>query len=209
MCGRYVLTKPSKVIAEHFELFEPPVDPMSPRYNAAPTERLPVVRRHPDGRRRLDELRWGFQLEPRTKDSPRRGPLINARSETVDEKPTFREAFQRRRCLVPSDGFYEWQKQGAKKKSQPFWIGFEDRRLFAFAALWERDSFTILTTGPNALVAPLHDRMPVILDPAAYPRWLDPTLTRREALEDLFAPFPDAEMEVIQVQAPGEPRIPV
>lgn len=208
MCGRYVLTKPTKVIAEHFDLFEPPVDPMSPRYNASPTERLPVIRRDAQGRRRLDDLRWGFVLEPRGRDALRRGPLINARSETVDEKPTFRAAFRQRRALVPADGFYEWRKEGTKK-SRPFWIGFRDRRLFAFAGLWERDAFTILTTGPSPLVQPLHDRMPVILAPTDYERWLDPSVTRREALEDLFAPFPDAEMEVIEVKAPGEPRIPV
>jgi putative SOS response-associated peptidase YedK len=207
MCGRYVLTKPAKVIAEHFDLFEPPVHPMSPRYNASPTERLPVIKRDPAGHRRLEELRWGFQFAPRP-DAPRPRPLINARSETVDQKPAFRDSFRGRRCLVPADGFYEWKKRG-KKKSLPFWIGFADRRLFAFAALWDRDAFTILTTSPNARIEPLHDRMPVILAPEAYQRWLDPSLASREALEDLFQPFPDDQLEVVEIQAPGEPRIPV
>ena len=124
-------------------------------------------------------------------------PIINVRSETIGEKPTFRKAFQQRRCLVPATGFYEWQKLGTAK--QPFHIRQSDQPLFAFAGIWDRfqgdgnemiDSFAILTTSPNEVTGPIHNRMPVILDPAGCERWLDPAIEEARVLADLFEPIP-------------------
>jgi putative SOS response-associated peptidase YedK len=177
MCGRYTLHVPGDDLVKAFNLAEAPELPF--RYNISPMQAVPVVRL--DGTdRRLSLVRWG--LVPRwAKDSSRAAGLIIARSETVEEKPTFRDAFRKRRCLIPADGFHEW-KATAKGK-QPFYFQGADGRPFAFAGLWERwhppegeqlETCTILTTRANELVAPLHERMPVILQPSYYADWLDP-----------------------------------
>jgi putative SOS response-associated peptidase YedK len=198
MCGRYTVTSPGQVIAEAFGV-EGPVD-LSPRYNVCPGQDVPVVRLARDGEhRRLDLVRWGlvpfFVKEP--------GPaarMINARAESAAQSPAFREALRRRRCLVPADGFYEWQATGTGRgRKQPFYVRREDGRPLAFAGLWERwrgndgtrlDSCTILTTAPNELLAKVHDRMPVVLPPEAYALWLDRAMDDVERLRPLLVAPP-------------------
>lgn len=200
MCGRYTITSPAQVIAETFGVPNPEIE-LAPRYNVCPGEDVPVVRLGRDGERRLDLVRWGlvpwFVAEP--------GPaarMINARAETAATSPAFREALRRRRCLVPADGFYEWQAVGRGPK-QPHYVRRADGRPIAFAGLWERwrgkdgrrlDSCTILTTAPNELLAPIHDRMPVVLDPAAWATWLDRDVGDVERLRELLAPPPSTEL---------------
>jgi putative SOS response-associated peptidase YedK len=183
MCGRYLLKAPADALRRAFGFVEQPN--LMPRYNIAPTQDAPVIRerREPKGERTLQLLRWG--LIPWFADDMKGGAkLINARAESIATKASFREAFRKRRCLVPADGFYEWRSEG--KVKQPYLIQRRDREPFAFAGLWERwvpksqppeppyiDSFTIATTQANALLKPLHDRMPVILAPEDYARWLD------------------------------------
>jgi len=177
MCGRYTLGVSPARIAELFDLAEEPV--LRPRYNIAPTQDAPVVLATAAGRR-LELRRFG--LVPFWAKDPKLGSrLINARAESVEEKPAFRTAFRRHRCLVPADGFYEWQPIGRRK--QPFYVRRADAQLFAMAGVcdtWHARqpdaiaSFAILTTEADALLRPIHDRMPVILDPGSWPVWLDP-----------------------------------
>jgi putative SOS response-associated peptidase YedK len=165
VCGRYTLKAPKKAIAEAFDLADVP--PLLPRYNIAPTQPVPVVRLDPaSGERGLALLHWG--LIPSWADDPAIGHrLINARAETVAEKPAFRSAFKRRRCLVVADGFYEWKRENGKT---PYYFRLKDDSPFAFAGLWDRwekgdelvASCTLITCEPNGVVAPVHDRMPVI-----------------------------------------------
>ena len=156
------------------------------------------------GERRLEMLRWGL-IPPWADESQIGSRMINARAETAPEKPSFRRAFRVRRCLIPADGFYEWKRTNGSK--QPYYIHMKDERPFAFAGLWESwndnsgpaiRSCTILTTGPNALVAGVHDRMPVILPAGSYDAWLDPEAERDE-LAALLAPYPEDEMEAYPV----------
>lgn len=186
-------------LAARFHLPTAP-DP-APRYNVAPSQPVGAIRTAEDGSREWVTLRWGlipaWAAEPRTVYS-----TINARAETVAEKPTYRQAFRRRRCLIPADGFYEWRKLGARK--QPYCIAPADGEPVAFAGLWERwerdgqtlESCTIVVTQANALVAPIHDRMPVILDPAAEARWLDPHVTDPAALCPLLVPCPPERLRL-------------
>ncbi len=176
-----------------------------PRYNVAPTQQVPVILLDEEQHRLLESMRWG--LVPHwAKDLRISARLINARSETAAEKPSFRAALKNQRCLVVADGFYEWKNTPDGKA--PHWIHFEDRRPFAFAGLWEswkspdRETFhscTILTTRPNTVVAPIHDRMPVILDPSVYDEWmaLEPLSAQRQ--EVIFQPFPEVGMTVVEV----------
>jgi putative SOS response-associated peptidase YedK len=178
MCGRFTLTRSAAEVAEHFGLAE--AAELAPRFNAAPTQELPVVRVRSSGERVLERRRWG--LVPRWAKDPAIGArLINARVESVLERPAFRDAVQRRRCLVPADGFFEWQ--GKARARRPFHIALPGRGLFAIAGLYERwdgpggeriDSFTLLTREARGVVATLHDRMPLIVDPPGYAGWLDP-----------------------------------
>jgi putative SOS response-associated peptidase YedK len=155
---------------------------------------LPVVRLDPQRRRELVMMRWGL-IPSWAKDTKIGAKFINARAETVATQPAFRDAFRARRCLVPSNGFYEWKKAPDGTK-QPYHIGLRDGAPFAFAGLWERwtrgpapiESFTIITGPPNSLVAELHDRMPVILEPEHYDAWL--TATDTAALQTMLRPFP-------------------
>jgi putative SOS response-associated peptidase YedK len=206
MCGRFTAAAPPELIAEAFDLSELPN--LEPRYNIAPTQEVPVVRDLPQGGgRRLDLLRWGLIPYGTDPTAPAgAGVLINARAETVDEKPSFRTAFLRRRCLVVSDGFYEWKRLPGGK--QPYYLKLRSGRPFGFAGLWDRwepedrepvESCTILTTEPNSLVRPIHDRMPVILGPDAYDLWLDPTPGRTARLKGLLRPFGDDEMVAFPV----------
>jgi putative SOS response-associated peptidase YedK len=182
------------VLVEHFRVNALP--DYVPRYNVAPTQQVGVVRQIDPNQRQLAYMQWG--LIPHWAKDPKIGSqMINARAETAAEKPAFRDAFRRRRCLVVADGFYEWKKTGGKTK-QPYYIRMKDARPFGFAGLWERwgelETCTILTTSPNELCAPLHDRMPVILGTSDYGRWLDPSQTDAAELQPLLAPYPADEM---------------
>jgi len=167
-----------------------------PRYNIAPTQLAPVVRSTADGRRELAELRWGL-IPSWATDRSIGSRMINARAETAATKPAFRSAMRHRRCLIPADGFYEWQKLG--KQKQPIFIHRCDDLPFAFAGLWEHwtdeeqrplETFTILTTAANDQLRPLHDRMPIVLRPESYSRWLDPSATDAAAVEPLLVDLP-------------------
>jgi putative SOS response-associated peptidase YedK len=196
MCGRFNQTASGEEVAEAFDLDEAP--DLAARYNVAPTQPIAVVGIQPKtGRRGLAMLTWG--LVPRVSLGGERG-FINARSETAWEKASFREAFRRRRCLIPATGFYEWQKLDSKRR-QPWVIRLASGRVFAFAGLWEppaaggsTPTCTILTTEPNEVARPIHDRMPVILDPADYEPWLDPKVTVPAEVRPLLRPFPAGDM---------------
>lgn len=202
MCGRFTLTAPADIIADLFEVAALP--PIAPHYNIAPTQDVLAVRADADGAREAVMLRWG--LIPYWADDRSIGSrLVNARSETAAEKPAFRDAFERRRCLVVADGFFEWKPVNRHK--QPYWIRLADGAVFGMAGLWERwrdeegewlQTCTVLTTGPNELVAPLHDRMPVIVPPAQHATWLDPDTGARD-LQKLLCPFPAEEMTATAV----------
>ena len=195
MCGRYRLSRRKQIIEEQFEA-QPWDDDWSPRYNIAPTQFVPVVRQHPkEPRRDLSLMKWGL-IPAWSKDPSSAARMINARSETAPTLPAFREAMKLRRCLVPADGFYEWQRRGPAK--QPFCFEVGDGGLFAFAGLWERwrdpsgqwvKSCSILTTTPNTVTSTLHDRMPVIIHPDSYDLWLDPGLTNVQVVSDLLKPY--------------------
>jgi putative SOS response-associated peptidase YedK len=202
MCGRFNQTATGEEIAEAFGLDEVPQ--LAPRYNVAPTQPVAVVGVQPKtGRRGLALLKWG--LVPRGSLGGERG-FINARSETAWEKPAFAEAFAGRRCLVPATGFYEWQKIDPKRR-QPWLFRMASGRVFAFAGLWEPataapgavPTCTILTTEPNDVARPVHDRMPVILDPSDYGRWLDPAVTVPAEVRPLLRPFPADAMTAFPV----------
>ncbi len=199
MCGRYAQYSSGEAIANAFDATLQ-VEDLAPRYNVAPLQWLPVVRQRPSGERVVQALRWGL-VPSWSKDEAIAARLINARAETLAEKPSFRAALRRRRCIVPANGFYEWAGQLSGK--QPFYIHPPDGALLAFAALWERwtrpqdgeviDSFTIVTTEANALVRPLHDRMPVILGAEDVGAWLDRDADQ-EVLRRLLRPCPDGRL---------------
>ncbi len=176
MCGRYSITVPTSQLAERFDA-APPSETPGPHYNAAPTQELPVLLN--EGERQIQLLRWGL-IPHWSKDTSTAYKMINARSETLDEKPAYRDTFKKRRCLVLADGFYEWQKTG--KGKTPIRFTLKSGEPFAFAGLWENwkdpegnwlRTFTIITGKANALVAPVHDRMPMILLPENEKTWLD------------------------------------
>jgi putative SOS response-associated peptidase YedK len=211
MCGRFTLATPAQTIAEAFELGAAP--DLRPRYNIAPTQPVAVVRAAVGDGRELATLHWGL-IPSWSKDAEIGARLINARAETIAEKPSFRSAFRSRRCLVLADGFYEWRRDGDRK--QPFYVTMKDRRPFGFAGLWERwapaggeplESCTIVTTTPNEVLAPIHDRMPVILPAPDHSTWLDPAVKDAERLQRLLQPFDASEMEAYPVSPRvGNPR---
>ena len=200
MCGRFFLLASPREVADLFGLADVP--DIAPRYNIAPTQPVAVVRLA-NADRELVRLRWGL-IPPWSRDG--KAAQINARSETAADKPTFRTAFRKRRCLIPASGFFEWMQTGAKKK-QPFCIRLADDKPFAFAGLWERwegpdgpvDSCAILTTEANELVRPVHDRMPVILDRRHFGQWLDPAEQDAGALAPLLRPFAADRMHAYPV----------
>jgi putative SOS response-associated peptidase YedK len=202
MCGRYTLHHSSEEIEERFEA-EAGEEIVAPRYNIAPSQIIPVIR--PDGPREMAGCKWG--LIPFWAKDPQIGHnLINARAETIAEKPSFKHAMAKRRCLIPADGFYEWQKRG-KGPRQPMYIRLRDGGLFAFAGLWEEwrspegetiRTCTIITTEPNELVAGIHNRMPTILKPDEEAAWIDPKSKVADLLP-LLRPYPAQEMEAIPV----------
>jgi putative SOS response-associated peptidase YedK len=182
MCGRYSITTPPEAMRELFEF--PEMLNLAPRYNLAPTQAAPVVRVM-KGQRQLTMMRWGL-VPPWAPDMSGAARLINARSETALEKPSFKEAFAARPCLIPADGFYEWQKRGREK--QAYRIELQDRQAFAFAGIWEswhgddglRETFAILTTAAAPSIAAIHHRMPVILIAADFDKWLQGSPHQRQ-----------------------------
>jgi putative SOS response-associated peptidase YedK len=195
MCGRYRLSAKERYLRDHFGLAGDV--PWEPRWNIAPTQKVPIIRQdRKEPKRALGLVRWGL-IPAWAKDASIGFKTINAMSETAAEKPAFRDAMKLRRCLIPADGFYEWEKLGTKVK-QPYNFGMADDALFAFAGLWERwrdpadeliETFTILTTKPNSLVAGIHDRMPAIVKPDDYELWLDPGVTNVAFVVDILKPF--------------------
>lgn len=203
MCGRYVLTVPGDLLASAFGLEEAPE--LAPRYNVAPSQAVPIVRTGENGRRELAFARWG--LVPHwAKEAAIGNRLINARADGLADKPSFRDSFKRRRCLIPADGFYEWQKVGSRK--QPWLLRMASGAPFAFAGLWSSwtdpatreplETCAIVTTEPNALAATVHDRMPVILPAPARETWID-ARSDRDHLLALLVPFPADAMEAFPV----------
>ncbi len=202
MCGRYTLRTPIDVLAEGFEIQEYPSS-ITPNYNVAPTQEVAGLVEEEE-KRKQEMFHWGL-IPSWAKDPAIGNKMINARAETVSEKPSFRSAFKRRRCLILADGFYEWQKTDDGK--QPYHIKMEDDSPFAFAGLWEVwDKYgeeicsgTIITTDANDLMNEIHHRMPVILHPEDYGLWLDPDFDEKEALTALLKPYPSDAMEAYPV----------
>jgi putative SOS response-associated peptidase YedK len=192
MCGRFTLTAPGEALAAAFDLDEMP--DLVPRYNIAPSQEVVAVERAPDGKRRLFRPRWGLE----SSSSPDGRLLINARSESASTRPAFKAAFAKRRCLVPADGFYEWQASPGERRRRPFHAAKRQGELFAIAGLWEARpdggrTCTLLTTEANREIAQIHDRMPVILGPEACATWLDPD-QRAAALLSLLRPLEDGAL---------------
>ena len=203
MCGRFALIVDASVLADVFDV-DPPQE-LQPRFNIAPTQTIPIVRSGKERPRELALVRWGL-VPSWAKDEKIGARMINARGETVAEKPSFRSAVKTRRCLIPADGFYEWVRTGEGK--QPHFVHFGDARPFAFAGLWERwhkepgeplETCTIITTTPNELLTDLHHRMPVILPPDRYGEWLDPRPLVPERLQNLLVPHSAEGMEAYPV----------
>ena len=199
MCGRYRLTAKERYLRDHFGLDEEPT--WTPRWNIAPTQLVPVVRQKgTSSRRSFDLVRWGL-IPSWAKDIKVGFANINAKAEGIENKPAFRKAFERRRCLVPVDNFYEWRKTATGK--QPYALALADRGIMALAGLWENwhspagewvRSFAIVTTVPNQLCAEIHNRMPVILKPDAWPVWLGEEPADEPQLKALLASYPADDM---------------
>ena len=202
MCNRYRLTQSKQYLRERFEA-EASDEELEdrPRYNIAPTQQVLIVRKeHGEKVRQLTTMRWGL-IPSWAKDSSIGTRTLNARSETVTTTPAFRESIRRKRCLIPADGFYEWQKMGSVKQPYCFEVGEGD--VFALAGLWDEwtspdgeiiESCTILTTEPNTLVSDLHNRMPVIVPPEKYEVWLDPDVTDFAEIRDILQPYEPTQM---------------
>ena len=202
MCGRFEIHSTLEIIAKVFSIDSITFD-YSPSYNIAPSQDILLVVK--DGERRLVRSRWGF-VPSWSKELSAGYKMINARAETVSDKPSFRQAFQNQRCLVVADGFYEWKKEGAKKR--PFYIRLKSGKPLGFAGLynvWKSPAgdqictSTIITTDANEVVRPLHDRMPVITSPDSYDLWLDPNVHDKALLQNILKPYPSEELEVYEV----------
>ncbi|MDD5467477.1 MAG: SOS response-associated peptidase [Anaerolineales bacterium] len=199
MCGRFTLTAEISALQDSFPwLYIPPE--LAPRYNVAPSQPVAVVPN--DGKDRIDFFVWGL-IPSWAKDPAIGNRMINARTETLAEKPTFRAPFRRKRCLILTDGFFEWTARSDGKGKTPMYLRMVDGKPFAFAGLWdtwfspdgsEVRSCTIITTEPNELVRPIHNRMPVILPPSAYREWLTPGEGNITALQAMLKPYPASEM---------------
>jgi putative SOS response-associated peptidase YedK len=204
MCGRYLITSAPEAFRRLFRYLEQPSFP--PRYNVAPTQPVPIVR-VVEGERHFALVRWGL-IPPWVEDPRKFSLLVNARAESVNDKPAFRNAMRRRRCLFPADGFYEWQDDGTRKR--PFCIRPRDRAPIAFAGLWETwmgpngeemETAAIITTSANREIAGLHDRMPVILPAEAFDTWLDCAGIDALAAAALLLPARDGLMDSCEVSA--------
>jgi putative SOS response-associated peptidase YedK len=215
MCGRFTQSQSGEAVAQTFQLKAAP--DLQPRYNIAPTQPVSAILatlENPEPRHQL--LRWGL-IPGWAKDPSIGNRMINARAETVSEKPSFRAAFKRRRCLIVADGFYEWKRNPNSKTKQPYYFHLKEHAPFAFAGLWEQwtdpesggelDTCTILTTAANAVLEPIHDRMPVILEPDQYAAWLDPDFYSPQALQVMLDPFEAEAMDSYPVsKAVNSPR---
>jgi len=201
MCGRFTSKAKPKDIEKEFKVGKVNPKLFEPRYNIAPTQIIPAVLES-DGERIVNALRWGL-IPSWAKDDSIGNKMINARAETLAEKPSFKNAFRSRRCIIPASGFYEWQKKGSGAK-QPFYFYLKDKDVFGFAALYEEwldkesgeliETCTIITTEANEVLEPVHDRMPVILKAEDYDQWLDEKEKNTERLQNLLVPYPSNEM---------------
>ncbi len=206
MCGRYTLIR-LEALLDKFPWLARAAPDLLPRYNIAPTQPLlAIASDHPD---QFTHLHWGL-IPSWAKDRAIGNRMINARAETLTEKPAFRTALQRRRCLIPADGFYEWQPDPASKRKTPMYIQMKDQKPFAFAGLWDTwqdpagsalRSCTIITTTTNSLMATIHDRMPAILPHTHYRDWLDLEKPEPAALVKLLAPYPADEMQATPISS--------
>ena len=202
MCGRLEIHSALEIIAKVFGI-GPGTFEYSPSYNIAPSQEILLIVN--DGKRRLVRSRWGF-VPSWSKELSAGYKMINARAESVADKPSFRSAFQNQRCLVVADGFYEWKKEGTKKR--PFYIRLKSGKPFGLAGLyniWKSPegeqicTSTIITTDANEIIQPLHDRMPVITSPDAYDLWLDPKIRDKALLQNILKSYPAEELEVYEV----------
>lgn len=202
MCGRFSLSEPRGIV-ERFSIVQLEFE-FEPRYNIAPSQQVPVVIRE-NGSNRLFMFRWGL-IPYWAADEKIGNKLFNARAETLEERSSFRKSFEQKRCLVLADGFYEWRKEGRVKK--PYRFTLKDGRPFAFAGLWDSwlspagqliNSCTIITTTPNTLMEPIHDRMPVIMPPEMESAWLDVDSTPSRELIGLLKPYPAERMVAYEV----------
>lgn len=201
MCGRFVSKAEKKQIEKEFNVKIADGNLIAPRYNIAPTQMIAAIAEI-ENARELASFKWGL-IPHWAKDDSMGSKLINARAETLREKPSFREAFRSRRCIIPASGFFEWAKtpKGAK---QPFYFYLKDKEVFGFAGLWEEwldkqtgeltETCTIITTEANEVLKPVHDRMPVILKSDSYEKWLSPKVKETAELQNLLASYPAAEM---------------
>lgn len=204
MCGRFTLTLDPADLRDAFPSLSFP-EGMTPRFNIAPSQPVAVVAN--DGKNQVEFFKWGL-VPSWAKDASIGNRMINARAETLAEKPSFRAAYKRRRCLILADGFYEWKPVAGQKLKTPMLIKMKSDQPFAFAGLWEawrpdqEDailSCTIITTTPNALMEKIHDRMPAILKPETYPLWLDPAEQAPDKLGNLLKPYPASQMTAFAV----------
>jgi putative SOS response-associated peptidase YedK len=207
MCGRYTLTTKDATLAKHFGAQQGALE-FAPSYNIAPTQTVPIILEQ-GGERQFAAAKWG--LLPAWVKDPKafKASLFNARAESLAEKASFKGPFRRQRAIIPASGFYEWQREGSHKT--PHYIQLKDGAPIGFAGLydlWQDEvlSFTIITTAPNTLMANIHDRMPVILEPEHYERWLEPSLTEVEAVEDLLRPYEGEMTEHVVSAAVNSPR---
>jgi putative SOS response-associated peptidase YedK len=203
MCGRFTLTAEPGIVARRFGAPPTSGGNRKPRFNVAPTQTVVTVTAA--GERQIEQMKWGL-IPKWAEDRAIGAKMINARAETLAEKPAFREAFKRRRCLIPADGFFEWQAIG--KRKQAWHVRLKSGEPFAFAGLWDQwtapdgepvKTCTIVTTGPNELMSRFHHRMPVILHPADEAAWLDPAITAPDRLLPLLGQYPAALMEAYTV----------
>ncbi len=204
MCGRFTLTMDPYHLQQAFPWAEIPVD-LSPRYNIAPSQMVAAIPN--TGENKVSMFKWGL-IPAWAKDPAIGDRMINARAESLADKPSFRNAYKRRRCLILADGFYEWQQNPAGKGKQPVFIHLNSSKPFAFAGLWEIwkpkegseiRSCTIITTEPNSLISQIHNRMPVILNSEFYQRWLSPDELAPDVLDPLLVPYPASEMATFPV----------
>lgn len=204
MCGRYTLAADPADLMETFPELTL-LDNLTPRYNITPSQDVAVVANNDQNR--LDFFLWGL-IPSWAKDPTIGNRMINARAESLVEKPSFRTAYRRRRCLILADGFYEWRQEVGRKSKTPMYIQLTSGQPFAFAGLWEIwrsvdertiRSCTIITTTPNELMGPIHNRMPVILIPESYDQWLDPSEQDLDRLNGLLKPYPASRMKTYPV----------
>jgi putative SOS response-associated peptidase YedK len=202
MCGRFTNNAKPEQIKTEFKVGNKNPNLYQPRFNIAPSQMIDVVF-EPETERTLTQLKWGL-VPSWSKDAATAKGLINARAETITEKPSFREAFKSRRCIIPASGFYEWQKKSTGVK-QPFYFYLKEKEVFGFAGLWEEwldkqtgellETCTIITTEANEVLKPVHDRMPVILLPERYDEWLDAKVKDTKRLQELLKPYSAKEMD--------------